>query len=85
MLCKTDDRGYLNTFGKLRFQNELHELRRRLGSEWHEKLNEIEEAVLNSDKPEVIPPNSKIINLYICFCNIYKDATKQCLSRNRIY
>ena len=61
MLCKTDDTGYLNAFGKLRFQNELHELRRKLGSEWHEKLNEIEEAVLNSDKPEVISSNLKII------------------------
>ncbi|XP_076183468.1 rotatin homolog anastral spindle 3 isoform X2 [Ptiloglossa arizonensis] len=49
-LLQTDDRSYLNAFGKLRFQNELHELRRKLGSEWHEKLNEIEEIVINEDK-----------------------------------
>ncbi|XP_034182443.2 rotatin homolog anastral spindle 3 isoform X1 [Osmia lignaria lignaria] len=49
-LLKTGDRSYLNAFGKLRFQNELHELRRKLGSEWYEKLNEIEEIVLNSGR-----------------------------------
>nr|XP_012136876.1 PREDICTED: rotatin isoform X4 [Megachile rotundata] len=46
-LLKTGDKSYLNAFGKLRFQNELHELRRKLGSEWYEKLNEIEETILN--------------------------------------
>ncbi|XP_043258441.1 rotatin [Colletes gigas] len=49
-LLQTGDRSYLNAFGKLRFQNELHELRRKLGSEWYEKLNEIEEAVINDDR-----------------------------------
>ncbi|XP_012272783.1 rotatin isoform X2 [Orussus abietinus] len=39
---------YLNAFGKLRFQNELHELRCKLDSTWHDILNQIEEAVLNA-------------------------------------
>ncbi|XP_024221639.1 rotatin isoform X2 [Bombus impatiens] len=60
-LLKTDDRSHLNTFGKLRLQNELQELRRKLGSEWYEKLNEIEEAVLCSDKLQTISSNSKTI------------------------
>ncbi|XP_076653624.1 rotatin homolog anastral spindle 3 isoform X2 [Halictus rubicundus] len=48
-LLKTGDKSYLNTFGKLRFQNELHELRRKLGSEWYGKLNEIEEFVASTN------------------------------------
>ncbi|XP_076279078.1 rotatin homolog anastral spindle 3 isoform X3 [Lasioglossum baleicum] len=48
-LLKTGDKSYLNAFGKLRFQNELHELRRKLGSEWYEKLNEIEEFVASAN------------------------------------
>ncbi|KAK1119474.1 hypothetical protein K0M31_013302 [Melipona bicolor] len=63
-LLKTDDRGYLNAFGKLRFQNELHELRRKLDSEWHEKLNEIEEVVLNSDKSEDLSSPGIEVNDY---------------------
>ncbi|XP_025159510.1 rotatin [Harpegnathos saltator] len=49
-LVKADTKSYLNAFGKLKFQNELHELRRKLPSEWHLKLNKIEEAVLHSGK-----------------------------------
>lgn len=53
-IFKISDKNHLNAFGKIRFQNELHELRRKLDSEWYEKLNEIEEAVLNSDKLQTI-------------------------------
>ncbi|CAL7947029.1 unnamed protein product [Xylocopa violacea] len=60
-LLKTGDRSYLNTFGKLRFQNELHELRRKLDSEWYEKLNEIEEVVLNSDRLQTVSTNVESI------------------------
>ncbi|XP_008548822.1 rotatin [Microplitis demolitor] len=35
-------------FGKLRFQNELGQLRKRLDPVWHDKLYEIEEAVLQN-------------------------------------
>ncbi|XP_053987608.1 rotatin [Hylaeus volcanicus] len=49
-LLQTGDRSYLNAFGKLRFQNELHELRRKLGSEWYDKLNELEEVVINESR-----------------------------------
>ncbi|XP_032667797.1 rotatin isoform X2 [Odontomachus brunneus] len=45
-----DSKSYLNAFGKLRFQNELHELRRKISPEWHTKLNKIEEAVLRAGK-----------------------------------
>ncbi|XP_074116184.1 rotatin homolog anastral spindle 3 [Cotesia typhae] len=38
-------------FGKLRFQNELGQLRKRLDSAWHDKLYEIEEAVLQHASP----------------------------------
>lgn len=65
---KTDDRSYLNAFGKLRFQNELHELRRKLGSEWHEKLNEIEEIVINEDKVQSTVAdinNTKVYNVLL--------------------
>lgn len=62
---KTGDRSYLNAFGKLRFQNELHELRRKLGSEWYEKLNEIEEIVLNSGRLQ-----TSLNNEHTKVCNI---------------
>ncbi|XP_006614220.1 rotatin isoform X1 [Apis dorsata] len=60
-LLKISDKNHLNAFGKVRFQNELHELRRKLDSEWYEKLNEIEEAVLNSDKLQTISLKSETI------------------------
>ncbi|XP_011645189.1 LOW QUALITY PROTEIN: rotatin [Pogonomyrmex barbatus] len=46
-LLKADAKSYLNAFGKLKFQNELYELRRKLSPEWYAKLDEIEEAVLH--------------------------------------
>ncbi|KAG7209111.1 hypothetical protein KM043_015257 [Ampulex compressa] len=49
-LVKTDDKSYLNAFGKLRFQKELDEIRKKLDLAWHEKLNEIEVAVDNTDR-----------------------------------
>nr|XP_031848371.1 rotatin isoform X1 [Nomia melanderi] len=57
LLKQTADNSYLNAFGKLRFQNELHELRRKLGSEWHEKLNEIEEVVVNANNLQTTATN----------------------------
>ncbi|CAK9800001.1 RTTN [Anthophora quadrimaculata] len=57
-LLKTGDKSYINAFGKIRFQNELHELRRKLSLEWHEKLREIED-IINSDKFQTVLPNSK--------------------------
>ncbi|XP_015602257.1 rotatin isoform X2 [Cephus cinctus] len=47
-LVKTNDGSFLNAFGKLRFQNECHELRLKLDSTWHDKLNLIEEVALSS-------------------------------------
>ncbi|XP_017766173.1 PREDICTED: rotatin [Eufriesea mexicana] len=67
-LLKTDDKSHLNAFGKLRFQNELHELRRKLGSEWYEKINEIEEIVLNSDKIQTTSSKSETIKLFEICC-----------------
>ncbi|XP_011873858.1 PREDICTED: rotatin isoform X2 [Vollenhovia emeryi] len=49
-LLKVDAKSYLNAFGKLKFQNELYELRRKLSSEWYAKLDEIEEAVLHLER-----------------------------------
>lgn len=46
---KSGDKSYLNVFGKVRLRNELHELRRKLGSEWYEKLNEIEEFIASTN------------------------------------
>ncbi|XP_043474662.1 rotatin [Leptopilina heterotoma] len=46
-LIKTSGSSYLNAFGKLRFQNELQTLRKKIGGKWQEKLNEIEETVVN--------------------------------------
>nr|XP_012230900.1 PREDICTED: LOW QUALITY PROTEIN: rotatin [Linepithema humile] len=51
-LVKADIKSYLNAFGKLKFQNELCELRRKLSPEWHARLDEIEEAVLHSEKSQ---------------------------------
>ena len=64
MFYKTGDRSYLNAFGKLRFQNELHELRRKLGSAWYDKLNGIEEVVVNADSlPTTV---TDILNTKVC-------------------
>lgn len=49
-LLKADARNYLNAFGKLKFQNELYELRRNLSPEWYAKLDEIEQTVLHLEK-----------------------------------
>ncbi|XP_012536869.1 rotatin isoform X2 [Monomorium pharaonis] len=49
-LLKADARSYLNAFGKLKFQNELYELRRKLSPEWYPKLDEIEQAVLHMER-----------------------------------
>lgn len=50
---KTDAKSYLNAFGKLKFQNELYELRRKLSSEWYAKLDEIEEAVIQPERNQI--------------------------------
>lgn len=53
-LClKADGKSYLNAFGKLKLQNELYELRRKLSSEWYGKLDEIEQAVLYPERNQV--------------------------------
>ncbi|KOC59425.1 Rotatin [Habropoda laboriosa] len=57
-LLKTGDKSYLNAFGKIRFQNELHELRRKVGLEWYEKLSEIED-IINSDGFQTVLPNAE--------------------------
>lgn len=57
---QADTKSYLSAFGKLRFQNELHELRRKLPSEWHAKLNKIEEAVLRSGRNETDELNTYV-------------------------
>ncbi|XP_018306110.1 rotatin [Mycetomoellerius zeteki] len=49
-LLKADVNSYLNAFGKLKFQNELYELRRNLSPEWYAKLDEIEQAILHLEK-----------------------------------
>ncbi|XP_071558418.1 rotatin [Temnothorax nylanderi] len=53
-LSKADVKSYLNAFGKLKFQNELYELRRKLPSEWYAKLDEIEQAVLHPERSQDI-------------------------------
>jgi len=60
---KADGKSYLNAFGKLKLQNELYELRRKLSSEWYAKLDEIEQAVLHSERNQV--NKSSIISIYI--------------------
>ncbi|XP_008212651.1 rotatin isoform X1 [Nasonia vitripennis] len=49
-LLKSDSGSYLNSFGKIRLQNELRDLRARLDSKWHDKLNVMEEIVSKPDK-----------------------------------
>ncbi|EZA47060.1 Rotatin [Ooceraea biroi] len=46
-LVQADANGYLNAFGKLRFQNDLHDLKRKISPKWHAKLDEIEKAILH--------------------------------------
>lgn len=74
-IFKISDKNYLNAFGKVRFQNELHELRRKLDSEWYEKLNEIEEAVLNSEKLQTILLKSETIKVCIKLINNISKKT----------
>ncbi|XP_020290276.1 rotatin isoform X2 [Pseudomyrmex gracilis] len=45
-LVKADPSGYVYAFGKSKFQNELDNLRRKLSPEFHEILDEIEQALL---------------------------------------
>lgn len=54
---KTDAKSYLNAFGKLKFQNELYELRRKLSSEWYAKLDEIEEVVIQPERNQINESN----------------------------
>lgn len=54
---KIDAKSYLNAFGKLKFQNELHELRKKLSSEWYGKLDEIEQAILYLERNQVNKSN----------------------------
>lgn len=55
----------MNAFGKLRFQNELHTLRKKIGGKWHGKLNEIEETVLNLKEDTPIDSTSNDIKVFI--------------------
>jgi len=55
---QADAKSYLNAFGKLKFQNELYKLRRNLSPEWYAKLDEIEQAVLYSEKNPVSISNT---------------------------
>lgn len=50
---KADAKSYLNAFGKLKFQNELYELRKKLSPEWYGKLDEIEQAILHLERNQV--------------------------------
>lgn len=56
---------YLNAFGKLRFQNELHSLRKKIDSKWHEKLNQIEETMLNLKEDAAVNSNVNIMKVFI--------------------
>ncbi|KAL0124951.1 hypothetical protein PUN28_006666 [Cardiocondyla obscurior] len=51
-LLKADAKSYLNAFGKLKFQNELYQLKRNLSSDLYTKLDEIEQAVLHLEKSQ---------------------------------
>ncbi|XP_066591011.1 rotatin isoform X2 [Prorops nasuta] len=53
-LVKISSDNYVTAFGKLRFQNELRELRRKLNSEWYEKINEIEGLILSPPEQTII-------------------------------
>ncbi|GAB1865817.1 Rotatin [Camponotus japonicus] len=64
-LAKTDAKSYLNAFGKLKFQNELYELRRKLSSEWYAKLDEIEEAVIQPERNQINGSNINTKDLAI--------------------
>ncbi|XP_015437120.1 PREDICTED: rotatin [Dufourea novaeangliae] len=48
-LLKTGDKSYLNAFGQSRFENELYELRGKLGSQYYDKLNEIANVVTGTN------------------------------------
>ncbi|XP_011175426.1 rotatin isoform X1 [Solenopsis invicta] len=69
-LLKADAKSYLNAFGKLKFQNELYELRRKLTSEWYAKLNEIEQAVLHIER------NRDVATVYSDFDRIQTQDVK---------
>lgn len=62
---KADAKNYLNAFGKLKFQNELYELRKKLPSEWYGKLDEIEQVILHSERSQVSKTHIKYTNKYI--------------------
>lgn len=69
---KTDARSYLTAFGKLKFQNELYELRRKLSPEWYAKLDEIEEAVIYLKRNQIDGSNVNTkVNKNIDIFNIY--------------
>ncbi|KAI4475480.1 hypothetical protein M0802_015139 [Mischocyttarus mexicanus] len=51
-LVKGGNNNYLNAFGRLRFQNELDQLKRELDDSWHDKIYQIEQTILNSDQEE---------------------------------
>lgn len=81
-LIKTSGSSYLNAFGKLRFQNELQTLRKKIGGKWQEKLNEIEETVVNLKEDTLDstlnvtkPPNG--VNIYRNECTKSNDYQYQ--------
>ncbi|XP_043681789.1 rotatin isoform X1 [Vespula pensylvanica] len=51
-LIKGGNNNYLNAFGRSRFQNELHQLKRKLDTSWYDKIDQIEQVILNPDKEE---------------------------------
>ncbi|KYN02662.1 Rotatin [Cyphomyrmex costatus] len=69
-LLKADAKSYLNAFGKLKFQNELYELRRNLSPEWYAKLDEIEQTILHSEKSQTIKYDYSCILIFIYYKNI---------------
>ncbi|KAM0726292.1 Rotatin [Formica fusca] len=81
-LAKTDAKSYLNAFGKLKFQNELYELRRKLSPEWYAKLDEIEEAVIHPEKSQINGSNVDIKDSTINVCSDFDRYRTQ--TQNRI-
>ncbi|KAK2582399.1 hypothetical protein KPH14_004718 [Odynerus spinipes] len=53
-LIKGGNNNYLNAFGRSRFQNELRQLKRRLDDLWYDKIDLIEQAILNPDSHESV-------------------------------
>ena len=70
MLLQSKGNSYLNVFGKLKFQNELLVLRKKIESKCHNKLNQIEEALLNQN--EYLAEDSEV-----CFIKVFIEFFQQ--------